>query len=244
MSRSRRVLAVQLVLLAACAALLAQWALHFPYPGPVVRPFLPPKLRWPESLVREWARGDTFHHPERAGAHARSFWDYFTRDPERSAPPGRNLVAPADGKLRFVERHGGRIYLVIGLSFWDVHVQRAPCEGTVRAVRDHGDRIMDGEAERMVWMREKLAPVQKIVDLDTPYGDVEIRLITSLSARRLEVWVEPGQKVAKGQRLGRILAGSTVVLGMPERELRVRVGDRLVAGETIVWEDEQKDDKR
>jgi phosphatidylserine decarboxylase len=62
-----------------------------------------------------------------------------------------------------------------------------------------------------------------------------VRLITSYWASRLKVWVHAGEHLTKGQRLGRILLGSTVVLELPGKaRITVKPGDRLVAGESIV----------
>jgi phosphatidylserine decarboxylase len=64
-----------------------------------------------------------------------------------------------------------------------------------------------------------------------------VRLITSLAARRIETWVREGEQIERGQRIGRILLGSTVVLELPPAvSLLVRTGDRVWAGETAVAE--------
>ena len=222
----KRTLTLQSILLAGCSVLLVQFALNFPFPAPIVQPFLGPKQRWMEEQIKGWARSGEF--PE-------DYWAYFTRDPERTPPPGDNLVAPADGLLRYHDFKDGKQYVVIALSFWDVHVQRFPCDGIVTRVEDHGDQNMDGEGKDLIYLREKVCPRQKIVTMDTKWGELKIRLITSLSATRLKVFVAGGVKVKKGQRLGHILAGSTVVLEMPDTiPIVPKLEDRVVAGETIL----------
>jgi phosphatidylserine decarboxylase len=94
---------------------------------------------------------------------------------------------------------------------------------------------MDGEGREFAFLREKRCPVQKRIVLETGNGEVAVRLITSLAARRIETWVRPGEAIARGQRIGRILLGSTVVLELSsEAELLVCVGKRVWAGETAV----------
>jgi phosphatidylserine decarboxylase len=240
--KRRRVLLAQLSLLGLCAAALLQFGMSFPYPGPLIRPLLGPRERWPEQQVREWAvrsreenarRGN----PESTDAlHFRSdFWAYFTRDPERTPPPGPGIVAPADGLFRFHDKSDGVQFVVVALSFWDVHVQRFPCDGLVTKIEDQGDSFTDGEGENLIYLAEKVCPVQKVVTLQTEWGEFKIRLITSISATRLKVFVAEGARVKKGQRLGQILAGSTVVLEMPSSiPLSIELGSRVVAGETVV----------
>jgi phosphatidylserine decarboxylase len=118
-----------------------------------------------------------------------------------------------------------------------MHVQRSPVAGKVVAVQAHGDGFMDGEGREFAFLRAKTCPVQKRIVIETPGGTVAVRLITSLAARRIETWVEEGQAIERGQRVGRILLGSTVVLELPATaKLLVKQGDRVWAGETEVAE--------
>ena len=96
---------------------------------------------------------------------------------------------------------------------------------------------MDGEGREFAFLREKTCPVQKRIVLATDAGQVAVRLITSIAARRIETWVKDGEVIERGQRIGRILLGSTVVLELPAAtKLLVRTGDRVWAGETLVAE--------
>lgn len=222
------ILILQTVVLLALAAAGATSCLYFPYPSPLVRRWLPARKRWPEAQIRGWLRSGHFQ---------RGFLRYFYRDPERTAPPGTSLLAPADGLVTSAEVRDGIRYLVIALSFWDMHVQRSPLAGKVVKVDSHGDDFMDGEGREFAFLREKGCPVQKRVLLATESGRIAVRLITSLAARRIETWVSAGNEIKRGQRIGRILLGSTVVLELPPHAmLLVRVGERVWAGETPVAE--------
>jgi len=173
----------------------------------------------------------------KSGKFQRAFLSHFYSDPERVAPPGNSMLAPADGLVTSADVRGGVRYLVIALSFWDMHVQRSPVAGKVISVESHGDGFMDGEGREFAFLREKTCPVQKRLVIATDAGLVAVRLITSLAARRIETWVNEGEEVTRGQRIGRILLGSTVVLELPATsKLLVRRGDRVWAGETWVAE--------
>ncbi len=221
-------LGLQILILCLLAAAVVLWALYFPYPSPLVRRWLAPRKRWPEMQIRGWLK---------SGRYQRAFLGHFYSDPERVAPSGSSLVAPADGLVTSVEVQGGIRYLVIALSFWDMHVQRSPLSGTVLSVESHGDDFMDGEGREFAFLREKSCPVQKRVVVATESGQVAVRLITSIAARRIETWVGEGEKIERGQRIGRILLGSTVVLELPAAtKLLVRTGERVWAGQTLVAE--------
>lgn len=222
------ILIVQLVVLGALGVALAAWAVSFPHPSPLVRRWLPPRKRWPETQIRQWLKNNRFQ---------RAFLSHFYSDPERLAPPGVTLIAPADGLVTSMDTRDGIRYLVIALSFWDMHVQRSPVAGTVISVQSHGDGFMDGEGRDFAFLRGKACPVQKRLVVQAGAGEVAVRLITSLAARRIETWVDEGEQIERGQRIGRILLGSTVVLELPEAvKLLVKTGDRVWAGETEVAE--------
>lgn len=221
------VLILQLAAVAILAITVVLWAVNFPNPSPLIKPFLKPKLRWPEQQIRHWIS---------IGRINKGYLRFFNRDPDRRPPAEPGLVAPADGLVTSVLARDGIRYIVIALTFWDVHVQRCPSDGEVLSISRAGDTFMDGEGRDFAFLRDKPCPVQSRIEFDTKvYGTVAVRLITSLAARRIEVWVNTNNAVRRGEHLGRILLGSTVVLEIDERmQLHVQRGQRVVAGETLV----------
>lgn len=219
-------LLLQAIILSIVLGAISFWGVYFPYPSPLIRRYLPPRARWSERQIRQWLATGRFH---------RAFLRYFYRDPERVSPPGSSILAPADGLVTSTEVFNGIRYIVIALSFWDMHVQRSPVSGIVIKAESSGDEYMDGEGRECAFLRTKQCPVQKRLAVSTQWGQIAVRLVTSLAARRIELWVHENDPVARGQRIGRILLGSTVVLELPESiVLTVRIGDRVWAGETVI----------
>lgn len=222
------VLVFQVAILALLGIAILCQCIYFPYPSPLVRRWLPPRKRWPEMQIRKWLQSGKFQS---------AFLGHFYSDPERTAPPGGSMLAPADGLVTSADVRDGVRYLVIALSFWDMHVQRSPARGKVISVEAQGDDFMDGEGREFAFLREKACPVQKRLVIETQHEQVAVRLITSVAARRIEAWVGEGEQIERGQRIGRILLGSTVVLELPPAlKLLVQIGDRVWAGETAVAE--------
>ena len=140
---------------------------------------------------------------------------------------------------------------MVSLSFWDVHVVRTPVAGIVTNIEMEGsylDELPGPEQVReMMFLRGKAAPVQVIITLATAQGEVRIRMITSYWASRLKVWVGPGTVLAKGDRIGRIVLGSTVVAEFPgQAEFRCDAGPacagrrnrhRALGAGTMIWID-------
>jgi phosphatidylserine decarboxylase len=229
-----KTLALQVVLIVLAGLAIAGELANFPYPSPLIRPFLPPKLRWPTDQVIAWVE---------IGQIDREFAKFFSRDPERKIPDGDNMVSAADGIVQRIDYRGGATYLVVALSFWDVHVVRAPLDGVVKDVEPVGtwyDRAMPGsrspeETEKVLYLQGKAAPVQQVVTIATKLGDIRVRLITSYWASRLRVWVRPGQHIAKGERIGRILLGSTVVTEFPGKvDFQVKLRQHVEGGDTVI----------
>lgn len=220
------ILFIQIFVLCFLLVALILWWHSFPYPSPLVRRFLPARYRWPEVQIREWLNIGRFHQ---------SYLKYFYRDPARLPPAGNGILAPADGIVTSAHIQNGTRYLVIALSFWDMHIQYSPLSGEVLEVQDIGDTFTDGEGRNFVFLREKSCPVQKRIVIRTPVGELAVRLITSLAARRIQVFVEEGAIVNRGEKIGRILLGSTVVLELPsDYPINVMLQQRVWAGETIV----------
>jgi phosphatidylserine decarboxylase len=228
--RFRVVLIVQLLLIIGSIFAVGEWAVNFPYPSPLIKPVLSPKLRWPTEQVINWIETQDVDP---------SFKKFFYRDPERKIPAGSNLVAAADGKVQVIDYRDGYTFLVIGLSFWDVHVVRTPIAGTVESIESEGTYFprfpTKEERDAEFFLRGKAAPVQQIVTLRTTIGEVKVRLVTSYWASRIKVWSFPGEQLKKGQRIGRMLLGSTVVVELPGRHvLGIHVGQHVTGGDTII----------
>lgn len=204
------------------------WAINFPYPSPLVKPFLAPKQRYPAKQIAEWV--DTGDFPS-------DFLKFFSRDPERKIPSGDNFVAPADGFVRETATLKNTTYLMIQLTFWDVHVVRSPVAGTIKSIEDEGVILFKTDPKDIMFLRGKIAPVQKIITISTQHGEVKLRMITNYWASRLKVWSAIGQAVEKGERIGKMLAGSTVVAEIPKAiNLQPLTSKQVTAGESIIFD--------
>ena len=160
----------------------------------------------------------------------------FFRDPERVVPtlPGA-VLAPADGKVMGVveveDRWVGRaVRLSIFLSPLDVHVNRAPAAGIVRDVEYVSGRFLAAYKSEASEQNERCT-----VALESDVARLSVRQISGVLARRIVCRVRPGDKLLAGQRYGMIRFGSRTDLLVPTGpELRVKVGDRVRGGETVM----------
>ena len=226
-------LLLQIVLLAVSVWAVFDWWRRFPLPSAIVALWLPPVHRWPVAQLWKWVED---------GSPDPGFVRFFLRDPDRRVPPGPGWVSPVDGTILADRVRDGRRFLVISLNAWDVHVARSPCPALVRAIREHGDTLEPARDDPLrndpfYFLRDKRSPKQRYLELETARGVVHVRLITSFLSRRIELFCKPGQQLAKGERIGRMLFGSTCVLEVDDNlSFCVIAGSRVEAGETTILE--------
>ncbi|HYL81798.1 MAG TPA: phosphatidylserine decarboxylase, partial [Candidatus Acidoferrum sp.] len=76
---------------------------------------------------------------------------------------------------------------------------------------------------------------QTLIHFASPDGDVWVKQIAGLLARRIVCRLQPGQKIGAGDRIGLIRFGSRVDCILPATaELKVRRGQTVKGGSTIL----------
>lgn len=164
---------------------------------------------------------------------------YFFRNPERRPPADpAAIVAPADGKIIFVgtvqeERslHAEAVKISIFMSVFNVHVNRVPFSGKVLDLFYNKGEFFNAALDKA-----SLSNEQAGILLETEGGHRLLFVqIAGLIARRIVTYPQVGDRLERGKRYGLIRFGSRVDLYLPpDTELAVRLGDRTVAGETIL----------
>jgi phosphatidylserine decarboxylase len=166
-----------------------------------------------------------------------AFFAYFFRDPERRVPAGPGLVvSPADGRVVIAgdadprwSPPGAWKQITIFLSPMDVHMNRTPVGGRVTRVEYRPGKFLPAYKEdanqnelNEIWIDHQGEPVV-------------VRQIVGVLARRIVCRVVEGQELERGERIGLMKFGSRMDVFLPARaEILVRVGQQVVAGETVL----------
>src|SRR5437867_5596608 len=195
--------------------------------GPILVPFAAASaltgLGWPAAAAPFAALG--------------AFMAFFFRDPERVVPdaPGA-ILAPADGRVVDVQARAEDGFVGVGqrvsifLSPLDVHVNRAPVSGLVVAVERRAGALRAAYRPDASERNERVS-----VAIQAEAMRVVVRQIAGVLARRIVCRVRAGDKLAAGERFGMIKFGSRTDLVVPRSsEMRVKIGDRVRGGETIM----------
>lgn len=172
---------------------------------------------------------------------------YFFRDPERVTPerPGL-IVSPADGIVSLIEPAippaelgmpaTPLVRVSVFMSVFNGHINRAPVSGKVSAVSYRPGKFLNASLDKASADNERNGIVIEMED----GRRLPVVQIAGLVARRIVCFVKPGSLLGRGERFGLIRFGSRLDVYLPEGVApTVRVGQTMVAGETVIAEMDQ-----
>ena len=167
---------------------------------------------------------------------------YFFRDPVRVTPLRDGLViSPADGRVSHVQEVTPpaeldlgvepRIRVSIFMSVFDVHVNRSPVSGIVKRSHYVPGLFLNAELDKASEDNERRSFVIEQGDGQL----IGVVQIAGLVARRIVAFAKEGDRLGAGERIGLIRFGSRVDVFLPPgRQAHVAVGQRAIAGETVL----------
>jgi len=167
------------------------------------------------------------------------FTGWFFRNPSRRIPDGPNLiVSPGDGRVlavmeeeepRFLKARAVRVSIF--LSPLNVHINRTPCEGLVKAISYSPGKFLVASRTEATLQNEQTA---MLIETDAGCRILCVQ-VAGYVARRIVCWLSEGERVERGERYGLIRFGSRMDLYVPAgTQVRVKAGDRVTGGETII----------
>ena len=169
---------------------------------------------------------------------------YFFRDPERVTPQRPDLiVSPADGIVSLIEPASPPAELglpqtpltrvSVFMSVFDCHISRAPVAGRVERVAYRPGKFLNASLDKASADNERNGLVIEMPDGRT----LPVVQIAGLVARRIVCFTAEGQSLGRGERFGLIRFGSRLDVYLPEGVVPlVRVGQTMIAGETVIAE--------
>ena len=159
------------------------------------------------------------------------FMAYFFRDPQRTIPTDENIVvSAADGKVTRVEDRDEGKFVSVFLSPMDVHINRSPIAGRIKDVTLYHGKKAPATSNEASESNERNALI-----IEGEKMTVVCTQIVGIVARRIVCWKKAGDVLTIGEKFGLIKFGSRTDLLMPNNvEVLVKVGDRVIGGETII----------
>ena len=166
---------------------------------------------------------------------------YFFRDPDRISIQDENfLVSPADGLISNIVETDGPAELSlenkkftkvsIFMNVFNCHVNRTPVSANVEEILYKPGKFLNASLNKSSEENER-----NYYRLKTKDGDeIIIVQIAGLIARRIVCEVSTNQEVVQGDRIGMIRFGSRVDIYFYNRKLLAKLGQNVVAGESLI----------
>jgi phosphatidylserine decarboxylase len=166
------------------------------------------------------------HQIAYAGILGTTFFTWFFRDPKRRTKIcNRCMVSPADGKV--IDIRGRKVCIFMNVH--NVHVNRAPMSGKILKVEHKNGGYIPA------FHKDSERNERTHITIDTEYGEVEITQIAGVLVRRIVTYVNEGDMIEQGKRIGMIRFGSRVDVTVPDtHEITCKKGDKVYAGETVI----------
>ena len=175
-----------------------------------------------------------------------TFWVYyFFRDPERySINDDKFLVSPADGLITDISEKSGPEELrlenttytrvSVFMNVFNCHVNRLPTTGKIEEIYYKPGKFLNASLDKASEENER-----NFFKVKTTKDNEEIIIvqIAGLIARRIVCDVEQGQDLKQGDRIGMIRFGSRVDLYFKNKKVLAKLGQNVVAGESLIASD-------
>jgi len=160
-----------------------------------------------------------------------AFMAYFFRDPARAIPAGDNLIlSAADGRVTRTEINETGKLVSVFLSPLNVHINRSPITGIIEKIE-----YIPGNKGPATNDKASLLNERNSLTIVGERMTVVCTQIAGILARRIVCWNKEGDNLESGEKFGMIKFGSRTDLLMPSNvEVRVKVGDKVTGGETII----------
>jgi phosphatidylserine decarboxylase len=118
------------------------------------------------------------------------------------------------------------------MSPFNVHVNRIPISGKVDFLKYFKGEYLIASHEKADKQNER-----SVIGITTGYGKILFTQVAGFVARRIIYNLKVGQNVKISERFGMIKFGSRVDVIVPKGwEIEVKEGDKVTAGETILFE--------
>lgn len=161
----------------------------------------------------------------------------FFRDPKRIIPDNKNfIISPADGKVIKIKEFEDpktkekQRLVSIFLSVFNVHTNRMPVDGLIKSVKYVKGDFLAAFDHKASEQNERTE-----ITVETKFGNMVVKQIAGLVARRILCYAKENEKMLAGDRLGFIRFGSRTDIILPSSiTINVELDQKVYGGETII----------
>lgn len=154
---------------------------------------------------------------------------FFRKPVRKIITDNKTIYSPADGTVMVVEQTSDNEFfsekktqVSIFMSVWNVHINWYPVSGKVIYYKYHPGKYLVARHPKSSLLNER-----NTIVIDSPdAGQIIVRQIAGIVARRIVSYVKKDEQVTQGKELGFIRFGSRVDLFLPtDIQILVKPGD-------------------
>ncbi|MEA2019813.1 MAG: hypothetical protein U9N59_15385 [Campylobacterota bacterium] len=136
----------------------------------------------------------------------------------------KSLLSPIDGKIIAIDYTNGKQKIYCKVNLCNNHILRAPQNGDIKIKKyQHGLNLNPNS------YKANILNEQIVIKFD----NLKLKLISGICNRKIE-YVDK-EYAKQGENIGLFLDGIAVMTVKKEYLLMVKIGDKLIAGQTIIF---------
>lgn len=150
---------------------------------------------------------------------------YIYRNPSRHIFENtKHVLAPIDGVVRAIDRVDGQIHIYTEVALYHTHIVRAPKKAKMQIISQMHGLHFNPSTQKASKYNEQL---------HLQFDDVGLDLVSGLWNQRIDSLGE--RDVTQGEKIVVFLHGMAVIKIAEKHNLSVGLGDKLTAGQTVLF---------
>lgn len=161
---------------------------------------------------------------------------WFNREEIREMKEGireEEIISPSDGRILEINKKANETRIWIFLNVFDMHVQYSPINGIIEKIEYKRGEFYPAYKEKAKKYNERLIT---IIREENGVNEVKIEQMAGAIARSIINYKKEGEKIRKGEKLGKMLIGSSVIMTINNVKMKKKIGDKVKAKEEIIME--------
>ena len=152
------------------------------------------------------------------------FMVYVFRNPEREIYASSNeIVSPIDGKVVAIDSKDGKSFIYVDVSILDAHLLRSPDDTKIEVESTRHGIHLNPNTKTGKLLNEQLV---------LNFQSLKLHLLSGVC--RFDIIINNTGVVPKGKRFGFFLQGVAKIEIDNNIKIPVKIGDKLLAGESII----------
>jgi phosphatidylserine decarboxylase len=155
------------------------------------------------------------------------FIAFIYRDPSRHIFENSNsILSPIDAKVIAIDYVNGKQKIYCKINFCNTHVVRAPQNGEMKIKKQQHGLNLDPNSYKAKKLNEQVT---------IKFNHLKLKLISGICNPKINIIED--RYVNQGDKIGLFLEGMAILSVKNDYTLSIKIGDKLISGQTILFKD-------